>query len=161
MSYILRPIQPQDNRRLAVLIRTVLEEFGIDRPGTVYTDPLTDTLYELFRTEKSSYWIAEEDGEILGGCGVYPTPDLPDGYAELVKYYVCSHQRGKGIGKTLFQHAQNSAAEFGYTHLYLESFPELNTAVSLYKALGFQSIDTPLGNSGHFACTLWMTKAIG
>jgi len=45
----------------------------------------------------------------------------------------------------------------GYTQLYLESFPELNKAISIYERFGFKKISHPLGNSGHYACTLWMT----
>ena len=84
----LRPISPEDNSRLALIIRTSLEEFGLDLPGTVYTDPTTDALFELFQKKGSSYWVLEEDGQIIGGCGLYPTDGLPAGCAELVKLYL-------------------------------------------------------------------------
>ena len=35
---------------LAQIIRTSLAEFGANKPGTVYFDPTTDALYELFQT---------------------------------------------------------------------------------------------------------------
>ena len=83
-----RNIEGKDNKELANLIRTVFREFRIDRPGTVYFDPTTDNLSELFRAPGSVYWIAEENGTMAGGCGVIPTPGLPDGCAELVKFYL-------------------------------------------------------------------------
>jgi hypothetical protein len=43
-----REIRKTDNKELAELIRNVFREFKIDRPGTVYFDPTTDNLYDLF-----------------------------------------------------------------------------------------------------------------
>lgn len=158
MSITFRPIEQKDNRELAEMIRTVFREHKIDMPGTVYTDPTTDRLYELFREPGSAYWIADNDGVIVGGCGVYPTTGLPDGCVELVKFYVAAEFRGKGVGNTLMQKSIGSAKELGYTELYLESFPELNKAVTMYLRNGFRYLPHPLGNSGHFACNIWMVK---
>jgi putative acetyltransferase len=158
MSITFRPIEQKDNRELADVIRKIFREHKIDMPGTVYTDPTTDRLYELFRHPGSMYWIAEDDGEIVGGCGIYPTNGLPDGCVELVKFYVAAEYRGKGVGNTLMQKSIGSAKELGYTQMYLESFPELNKAVSMYLRNGFSYLPHALGNSGHFACNIWMVK---
>jgi putative acetyltransferase len=158
MSIIIRPITQTDNREIAELIRKVFREFKIDKPGTVYTDPTTDDLYSLFKQTGSIYWIAEENGTILGGCGIFPTKGLPDGCAELVKFYVSSASRGKGVGNALMQKSIVWAKESGYKQLYLESFPELNKAVNMYIRSGFTYLPHALGNSGHFACNVWMLK---
>jgi len=60
MDIIFRPIEEKDNKEIANLIRGVFREFNIHRPGTVYFDPTTDNLFELFRAPGSEYWIAEE-----------------------------------------------------------------------------------------------------
>jgi putative acetyltransferase len=156
MSVIYREIAPNDNEAIAKVIKTTFEEFGIDKPGTVYTDPTTTTLYQLFQMPKSIYWIAEENNVIIGGCGIFPTKELPVGYAELVKFYVSNASRGKGIGNALMQKSLTSAKAMGYTHLYLETFGILEKAVSLYIRNGFTPLPAPLGNSGHYACTIWM-----
>lgn len=155
---IFRNIEEKDNRGLADLIRTVFREFKIDRPGTVYFDPTTDSLFELFKTQGSIYWIAEENGIMIGGCGIFPTPGLPEGYAELVKLYLLPPWRGKGIGWGLMERCIESARKMNYTHLYLESLPELEKAVSMYIKSGFRHISHQLGNSGHFGCNIWMVK---
>lgn len=160
MAITIRKIEKSDNAELATLIRIIFREFNIDRPGTVYTDPTTDHLYELFQTPGSVYWVAEENGKLLGGCGIFPTVNLPTGCAELVKFYLSKEARGKGIGKDLMQMSILSATEFGYKQLYLESFPELAKAVSMYQKAGFVTIDAALGQSVHFACTLWMLKEL-
>lgn len=160
MGIVYRKIEKRDNEILSRLIKKVFEEFGIDIPGTVYTDPTTDALYALFQEPGSVYWIAEENNVLLGGCGIYPTKGLPHGYAELVKLYLSADARGKGIGNALMQKSMESAKEAGYTHLYLESFPNLSKAVSLYERNGFMHLEKVLGNSGHYACTIWMGRIL-
>jgi len=156
MSIQIRKIEEEDNRELAELIRVIFREFKIDKPGTVYTDPTTDHLYDVFKVDGSVYWLAEEDGVLLGGCGIYPTEGLPDGCVELVKFYLSAAARGKGIGKALMQKSIESAQHYGYNEVYLESFPELSTAIRMYEKAGFKKLEAPLGNSGHFACNVWM-----
>ncbi|MFA5046922.1 MAG: GNAT family N-acetyltransferase [Paludibacter sp.] len=156
----IRKIEQRDNAELAELIRKVFREFKIDIPGTVYTDPTTDHLFELFTIPGSLYWVAEENGVLAGGCGIFPTKGLPEGCAELVKFYVSSVNRGKGTGKSLMEKTILSAREFGYTQLYLESFPQLEKAVIMYEKAGFHSIAAPMGHSGHTACTLWMNMKL-
>ena len=42
-------ISKEDNVQIASVIRSVLKEHGADKPGTVYTDPTTDALFQLFQ----------------------------------------------------------------------------------------------------------------
>jgi putative acetyltransferase len=158
MSIVFRNLEQRDNKEIAELIRSVFREFGIARPGTVYFDPTTDNLFSLFRKPGSVYWIAEENGKITGGCGIYSTPGLPEGCCELVKFYLLSSARGKGTGRRLLEMSIESAREMGYRQIYLESLPELSRAIGLYEKAGFRLIDGPMGSSGHFGCDVWMLK---
>ncbi|GAA4799624.1 GNAT family N-acetyltransferase [Olivibacter ginsenosidimutans] len=160
MNIELRTIRETDNLILAQILRQALDEHHIPKEGTVYTDPTTVQLYTLFQHPKSIYYVAVENGEVLGGCGIYPTANLPNGYAELVKLYLSGKSRGKGIGKALITQCFETAITFGYTHLYLESFPEFAAAINLYKKLGFHTLPHALGNSGHYACNTWMVKEL-
>jgi putative acetyltransferase len=160
MSTEYRKLQQKDNPIISRIIKNALEEHGVARPGTVYTDPTTDDLYTLFSREDAVYFIAEENGEMLGGCGVYPTIGLPDGCAELVKLYVSKEGRGKGVGFALLEKCAVAAKELGYSELYLETLPELARAVSLYRRSGYEELNGPLGDSGHFACSIWMLKPL-
>ena len=154
----IRIILPQDNAALAKIIRTGLEDFKANKPGTVYFDPTTDNLYDVFLTPKSKYFVAEENGVLLGGSGIYPTQNLPADTCELVKLYLSSAARGKGLGKLLMQKCFAAAIEAGYQNIYLETLPELNIAVPLYEKMGFSYLPGPLGNSGHDGCNIWMIK---
>lgn len=159
-QFSIRSLQKEDNKQIAAIIRSVLAEFKANKPGTVYYDPTTDDLYALFQTPGSAYFVATINNEIVGGSGVFPTPGLPKGCGELVKLYLTPDTRGKGVGKTLMQHCFVSAKNFGYTSIYLETMPELKTAVGLYEQTGFTYLKGPLGNSGHFGCDIWMLKTL-
>jgi putative acetyltransferase len=156
----IRQIELQDNIDIAFVIRTALTEFGANKPGTVYFDPTTDHLYELFRMEGSVYFVALKEGRIIGGAGIFPTENLPDGTCELVKLYLHQNARGTGLGKQLLLTAMDWAKQNGYNQVYLESMPELSKAVAIYENVGFKRLKEPLGNSGHSGCDIWMSKTI-
>lgn len=156
-GYQVRAIQPGDNAAMAIIIRNSLEEFGAAKAGTVYFDPTTDHLFELFRdTPGSAYFILEVDGRVAGGAGIFPTDDLPAGTCELVKMYLHKDARNKGFGRKMITYCIDTAIALGYTQIYLESMPELNKAVSIYERFGFQYLPAPMGRSGHTGCDIWM-----
>ena len=156
----LRLIQDTDNPEIARIIRAVLTEFKANKPGTVYYDPTTDDLFQLFSRPLSEYWILEVDGKIAGGSGIFPTIGLPEGCCELVKLYLLPEYRGKGFGRKLIEQCFKSASKFGFKKVYLETMPELKMAMGLYEQCGFKYLKGPLGNSGHFGCDLWMLKEL-
>ena len=61
----IRNIEPTDNVAIAAVIRNALAEFGANKPGTVYFDPTTDHLFELFKAPGSVYYVAEQNEKIL------------------------------------------------------------------------------------------------
>jgi putative acetyltransferase len=157
----IRPIQQQDNVAIAKIIRTALEEFGANRPGTVYFDASTDHLFELFdATPNSAYFIALQNETIVGGAGIFPTENLPDATCELVKMYLDNAVRGLGLGKQMIDECIAIAKQKGYKFMYLETMPELKKAVTVYEKFGFKYLDKPLGNSGHTGCGIWMLRAL-
>jgi putative acetyltransferase len=160
-NIVIRNLLEEDNAALATIIRNALEEFKANKPGTVYFDPTTDNLFEVFKTAGSQYFIAEENGSILGGAGIYPTQNLPADTCELVKLYLSSAARGKGIGKLLMEKCFAAATRLGYKKMYLETMPELHIAVPLYEKSGFSYLPAPMGNSGHDGCDIWMIKDLG
>ena len=160
MDIIYRKIETIDNKILATIIRSIFVELNIPTEGTVFTDPTTDDLHKLFDTPKATLWVAQEGEKVLGCCGIYPTDSLPVGCAELVKFYLAPDARGKKIGKTLFEKSLATAVDFGYTSIYIESFPQFIDAIKMYKKFGFTYLTNPLGNSGHFGCNVWMLKKL-
>ena len=156
----IRTILPDDDAPLARIIREALVEHKANKPGTVYYDPTTDHLTKVFEAQGSIYYVALENGNLVGGCGIYPTAQLPEGYCEMVKLYLLPEARNRGIGKRLMLKCFDFALEAGYQNIYLETMPELSSAVSLYENLGFRHINAPMGASGHFGCDIWMVKQL-
>lgn len=154
----IRQVKASDNEGLARMIREVFEEHNAPKLGTVYSDPTTDSLYDLFRAEKAILFVAEHNDQVAGCCGIYPTTGLPDGCVELVKFYLPKESRGKGIGKILMERSIAAAKEFGFSSLYIESLPHYSKAVDIYEKQGFVRLEAPLGDSGHTSCNIWMLK---
>jgi len=155
-NVIIRTIQQGDNPALASIVRNTLAEFGANHPGTVYYDPTTDNLYGLFQKERSIYYVALVNSEIVGGAGIYPSDGLPLDTCELVKMYLLPHSRGHGLGKKLINLSLAFAKQVGYKKVYLESMPELKKALKIYEKFGFKYLNGPMGNTGHFGCDRWM-----
>ncbi len=157
---IIRRAVEADSPLLAKIIRGAFEEHGAPKTGTVYSDPTTDDLFSSFNRKDAALLVAESGHSILGCCGVYPTEGLPERYAELVKFYLSPEARGKGTGRALMEESITQAKNLGYSHLYIESLPQFSRAVSMYEKLGFETLPSPLGNSGHTSCTIWMLKQL-
>ncbi len=158
---VVRPIELRDNAAIANIIRRSLEEFGANHPGTVYYDDSTDHLFELFQSSPlSAYFIAEKEGIVIGGAGIFPTAGLPERTCELVKMYLSPAARGLGLGRMMISKCMEVAVENGFTHMYLETMPELRKAVSVYEKFGFEYLKSPMGNTGHSGCDIWMIKEL-
>ena len=156
----IRYLRKEDNPLLAKIVRDTLAEFGANHPNTAYYDPTTDTLFEVFQTPRSKYFLTELNNEIIGGAGIYPTNGLPDDTCELVKMYLLPQARGLGIGKMLIEKCIEAAKENGFKNIYLETSPELKLALPVYEKFGFKYLNGPMGNSGHSGCSLWMMKEL-
>jgi len=157
-GFQIRTIEPADNEALSAIVKSTLAEFGANHPGTVYFDPTTDDLYELFLKPRSIYYVGLAEGRIVGGAGIYPSAGLPEDTCELVKMYLRPEARGLGLGKTLIKKALEFARQNGYRKVYLETMPELRKAMKIYEQFGFSYLNGPLGDTGHYGCAIWMLK---
>lgn len=160
MSIKIERIKPLDNAGIEQVIKSVLEEHGVNKPGTAYFDDSLKDMYSFYTVPNSAYFIAHVNGKLVGGAGIYPTAGLPTGICELVKMYLLPEARGKGYGKLLIDTCIDFAKGTGYQNIYLETMNELSNAIGMYQKSGFKLLTAPLGNSGHFACTIRMLKEI-
>lgn len=156
----IRPIQLTDNKTLALVLREVLIEFGVPKQGTAYADPELDSMFETYMKPNHAYWVVDCDGEILGGAGIAPLKDGATHVCELQKIYFSAKARGKGLGKKIILKLLDKAKGFGFSLCYLETMPNMEAAQKLYAANGFLYIETPMGNTGHYSCPVWMTKSL-
>ena len=153
-------IKPEDNPDIEKVIKRVLEEHGVNKPGTAYFDSSLQNMYKFYTVNQSGYFIIRVNDNIVGGAGIYPTEGLPHDTCELVKMYLLPEARGLGLGRTTIDKCIAFAKEKGYKKIYLETMAELAKAVGMYEKFGFHVLKGPLGNTGHFACTIRMLKEI-
>lgn len=159
-DFIIREIKPTDNKEVAKIIRSVILEMGAPKVGTAYEDKATDTMFETYQKEKSSYFVLEHNNIIVGGAGIAQLDNYDGNVCELQKMYFLPIARGKGLGSKLITICLEKAKELGFETCYLETLPYMKDAVKLYNKYGFKNLDKPMGNTCHYNCNVWMIKEI-
>ncbi|MBQ0734048.1 GNAT family N-acetyltransferase [Aquimarina celericrescens] len=154
----IRAIKREDNKAIAQVIREVLVEMGVPKVGTAYEDEALDKMFETYDLPKRSYFVVEENDQILGGGGIAPLENGDPDTCELQKMYFLPMARGKGLGNKMIKQCLDYAKEAGYTKCYLETMPYMESARKLYKKVGFTELEGPIGDTGHYSCETWMIK---
>ncbi len=89
---------------------------------------------ETVEKENFRYFVAEEEGEILGYCGFLFVLDE----AEIPNVCVKASARKRGIGKQMMTVLAEEAKKLGMAVLYLEVRESNTPARNLYRSLGFE-----------------------
>ena len=89
---------------------------------------------ETVEKQNFRYYVAENDGEILGYCGFLYVLDE----AEIPNVCVKASARQKGVGKQMMTVLIDEARELGIAVLYLEVRESNMAARKLYEGLGFE-----------------------
>ena len=159
-NWVIRKIEKKDNQGVAQLIRAVFDELNIPKVGTAYADPYLDFMFEEYSKPKSAYFVVENEGRIVGVAGVAPLENEAETICELQKMYFAPETRGLGIGSQMMAICLQTAKDFGFENCYLETMPYMLDAQKLYKKVGFEYIDAPMGSTGHTSCPVWMLKKL-
>jgi putative acetyltransferase len=153
----IRRIQISDNGSIEQIIRECLIEFGGNRAGLAWADNSLHDLYQYYNTGNNrAYWIIEDEGTVLGGCGIAPF-DGSDNICELQKMYLSQSLRGTGIASELLRVALEFA-QLHYSKCYLETLQTMQAANHFYVKCGFELLEAPLTGSEHYACDAWYIK---
>ena len=157
---IIRAIKKQDNPSLARVIRKVLVDHGVPKVGTAYADTALDCMFETYQGDRSVYFVLEENGTIIGGAGIAALENYNGNICELQKMYFLESARGRGLGELMMGRCLDAAASFSFESCYLETMTYMTAAQNLYKKSGFQYLEGPLGDTGHFSCPVQMLKKL-
>ena len=107
MSHTLRVFKKDDAKGVKELILTVLaKEYPFDR--SAYSDSDLDKINEVYGTDKDSFFVIDEDGEIVGTVGI--KGETKDD-ALLRRLFVDLKHRKKGYGTELLARAIDSAGQ--------------------------------------------------
>ena len=91
---------------------------------------------EMISKEDARYYVAEEDGRILGGCGVL----MVAGEVNITNVVIAPASRNRGIGTAMLQHLMMEGDKEGLTAYTLEVRVSNVVAIHVYEKLGFESV---------------------
>ena len=157
-TWKIREIKPEDNQQVKDLIRNVLVEMGVPKVGTAYEDRALDDMTNEYVGERQAYFVVEENSKIIGGAGIAPLTGLEEKISELQKMYFLPEARGRGIGTEMINKCLQFGRDQKFEKCYIETLPYMENARKLYNKSGFEVIEKPLGNTGHYNCTVFMIK---
>ena len=157
-TWKIREIKPEDNQQVKELIRNVLVEMGVPKVGTAYEDKALDDMTAEYASNDREYFVVEENSKIIGSAGIAPLRGLENEVCELQKMYFLPEARGRGIGMKMITKCLDFAKDHGFKKCYIETLPYMQDAQKLYKKNGFEVIEKPIGNTGHYNCTVFLIK---
>lgn len=157
---MIREITAADDVQIAAVIRSVLIEFGVPKVGTAYEDKALDCMTNTYNKPKSTYFVIDDNGKIIGGAGISQLDNYDGNVCELQKMYFSPEARGTGLGSEMMAICLKKAKEFEFEQCYLETLPYMKAATKLYTKVGFHLLEEPLGNTGHYSCNVWMIRKL-
>jgi putative acetyltransferase len=165
-AYSIRPIRASDRAAVASLIRTVMPEFGAKGPGFAINDPEVDDMFGAYDAPRSGYFVVTRTDAktgreaVVGGGGYAPLKGGDRGTCELRKMYFLAEVRGLGLGQEVLSKCFAGARRARFRRMYLETLAVMTQARALYRRNGFEAMESPLGDTGHFGCNSFMVKEL-
>lgn len=90
---------------------------------------------QMIEKEDTAYFVAEEDGQLLGGCGLL----LIAGEGNITNVVVAPGARRRGVATGLLTYLMEEGDRAGLTAYTLEVRVSNAAAIGLYEKLGFIS----------------------
>lgn len=121
----------------AALLRAYAKSLPIDLAPQGFSQELA-SLPGVYAPPGGELLLAKRGDHVLGCIALKPLD--PPRIAEIKRLFVRPQARGKGVGKALIQAAIATAKRAGYDEIKLDTLPEMEGAIALYKASGFVPI---------------------
>ena len=131
---IIRPCRPEDVPTAVRLVSSVLaNEFPKDQAAYPAGD--LERIFESYAGPGGVFLVAEEEGRIVGTCGV--KADDPKS-AILRRLFVDPGYRKRGIGGRLLQEALAFCRQKGFREVVIRTADSMEEAIRLCTDAGFQ-----------------------
>lgn len=137
----IRPVAASDVPAVVALITDVLAEFGLMFGDGTPTDDEVRALPSSYEARGGAFWVATDDNELLGTCGVFPVAAQT---FELRKMYLSPAARGRGVGRQLLDVAVTWVGTRGAKQLVLDTTEQMKRAIAFYEANGFVRDDAQI-----------------
>ena len=148
-----RPLRPATAADAEAVARLVDDAYGhwVERIGMV-PGPMTEDYAEVIA--KRQVMVAEDDERIVGVV-VFGAAD--EGFA-ILNVAVHPSFQGKGLGRTLIEHAELAAVRAGFDSVYLYTHEKATENIALYARVGY--VEYERRSMGDFAL-VFMRKPLG
>jgi ribosomal protein S18 acetylase RimI-like enzyme len=113
----------------------IVQEY-YEAAGVVAKDS-KDEFAQLYFCDGAGVWLAREEKAVIGCVALRALPEH-EASGEIKRMYVRPERRKAGVAQALLEDLEAYAAGFGYRWLFLDSAPEMEAAVRLYKRNGFE-----------------------
>jgi putative acetyltransferase len=156
----IRPLELADVPALLEIIADSRGEYGIGERGVELLEAADRDLFATYHRQRSLYFVALLDGDVVGGAGVAPLAGADPLTCELQRMYLRADARGRGIGDALMKHCVAAARQFLYVRCYLETITQMQAAIEFYGRHGFRNLQSPLGETHHAHNDRWMMRPL-
>lgn len=137
---ILREVRPQDRDWLVDKHRVIYAHTdGFDDSFGDLVENVLDGFLAAHDPRHEHGWIAEKQGQRLGSIFCVR---LDERTAQLRLFLLVPEARGKGLGLRMLRHCMWFAQAHGYSAMRLWTHQSHKAACALYKAQGWQCIET-------------------
>src|SRR3989338_6764988 len=137
MSDMLRRFKREDAKGVRGLILSILtQEYPFDK--SAYSDSDLERIDEVYGGEKESFFVIDEDGEIVGTVGV---KEETESDALLRRLFVDLKHRRHGHGTQLLKKAIDFCRTSGYRRIFFRCTDRMADAMRLCLKSGFKEAE--------------------
>ena len=145
---------PDDDTIVRALLREYAAALPVDLDFQDFEVEVA-TLPGKYARPQGRLLLARNDDRVLGCIGMRP---LNGTDCEMKRLYVRPDARGLQLGRQLVERLCDEAREAGYTRMFLDTLPTMETAQRLYAQLGFEETAAYVFNP--VAGTKYMVRAL-
>jgi len=130
-----------ESKREITIVEELFEEYAASLDFNLCFQNFDRELAELpgeYASPSGVMLLAKVDGTVAGCVALR---SIGEEICEMKRLYVKPQYRGSGIGRKLAEAVIRHAVEIGYKTMRLDTIPSMIEATSLYRSLGFQSIE--------------------
>ncbi|MCP4176822.1 MAG: GNAT family N-acetyltransferase [bacterium] len=126
-----------------MLFREYEKDIGIDLSYQNFKEEIENIVEKYSRPFGGILLVKSLNGILLGCTAIRK---FNDESGELKRMFVKKSWRGTGIGKSLLEASIKLARELGYKKVKLDTLSSMQSAIRLYKKLGFNEIEPYIFN---------------